>query len=698
MYLLFVDENFMSSEEIQESFGRVAGGTDVLNCYSEKTLLKVAEQLSPQIIIVDLHMVKSDITGLFGSLRSKAQGAYILSLVEPGQYDKLYNAIDIGGVDDYLVKPISKGDFVARVQIAVRKKQTDQPDLRNLQTEESDSSFKVPEFDYFSDVEQETPASEPEITEESLDIKTDQVFSGFEFIEETAAEEAVSEEAVTEDSISPEIKNIYGSSFDEDSYDIPELVTDEGSSFEDTDSGPISGMPEVQELDSKPESDFSDELFEPEPLDGDLESFAAKPNSFESEPESPEAKPDLFETEFEPSTAKPDLFETELEASTDKPDLFETEFKASTGKPDPFEMQDEEYDIEHQPFNLEPQADEPAAGRGKRGVTLERDEEPDDWDLPVDDIFKEKDGLAPVAAETNEFDEFEAVHTDYPAFDQKATNETGLEDVFEEDYLSPDSRYADIDEPNEDVAKYFPGVGVSEKDRKAAARRGAATGQEFFDEFDSYSDDDLPDDPEGIPRKSSSILMKFASVVGNTIFILLLLMMATLSFFLVQSRLTDGAPQVAGQEMYIVLSDSMKPAFGGGSLVLVEEVQPEQLQERDIIVFHSQADFGAPTTRRIVEVHEIGRLRFITRGDANNFNDPLPVLPHDVIGQVTRYVPYVGYLMDYVQTREGLILLIFVPGVLIILYELFKIFRQVSKGRGDRKDKRYSQYAEDLGD
>lgn len=155
--------------------------------------------------------------------------------------------------------------------------------------------------------------------------------------------------------------------------------------------------------------------------------------------------------------------------------------------------------------------------------------------------------------------------------------------------------------------------------------------------------------------------------------------MAVLSFFLIQVRITGGPPQIAGYQMYIVLSSSMNPEFDTGSLAFVREIPPEQVVVGDVITFRRSADTDTLITHRVVEISREDGLRFITRGDANDINDPNPVLADNVIGRVTGSLPYLGYLLNYVQTRQGLIMLIFIPGIIIILFEIRKIIKYLTQ-------------------
>lgn len=176
-------------------------------------------------------------------------------------------------------------------------------------------------------------------------------------------------------------------------------------------------------------------------------------------------------------------------------------------------------------------------------------------------------------------------------------------------------------------------------------------------------------------RQGSPVLR----ILGNAFFAFLLTVLMAMTFFLVQSKLRGGPPEVAGFQMYVVLSGSMKPAFDTGSLAFVRRTDPENIVPGDIITYRSTGS-AMLTTHRVVEVrHDGGAVSFITRGDANNINDPNPVPAANLVGRVSGAIPYLGYLMGFVQTRQGLIFLVFIPAILIIIFELRNIFRYFRK-------------------
>lgn len=80
-------------------------------------------------------------------------------------------------------------------------------------------------------------------------------------------------------------------------------------------------------------------------------------------------------------------------------------------------------------------------------------------------------------------------------------------------------------------------------------------------------------------------------------------------------------PRIFGIEIYGILTGSMDPACPTGSLVYVKSVNPESLQEKDIVTFQKG---NLVITHRVVK-NDVQKEELITKGDANNANDIQPV-------------------------------------------------------------------------
>src|SRR5881394_2717259 len=81
-----------------------------------------------------------------------------------------------------------------------------------------------------------------------------------------------------------------------------------------------------------------------------------------------------------------------------------------------------------------------------------------------------------------------------------------------------------------------------------------------------------------------------------------------------------AAIRVLGLGTYIVTGGSMEPGIHKGSLVLVQPVDPSQVQLGDVITFQQ---YGQTTSHRVVAIGQslAGHI-FKTRGDSNVVADP----------------------------------------------------------------------------
>lgn len=111
-------------------------------------------------------------------------------------------------------------------------------------------------------------------------------------------------------------------------------------------------------------------------------------------------------------------------------------------------------------------------------------------------------------------------------------------------------------------------------------------------------------------------------------------------------------PRVFGYQVYNVISGSMEPAIPTGSLVYVKSAEPADVKKDEVIAFYSAADSGAIITHRVVENYKVSG-EFITKGDANEENDPLPVDYERLLGRVSLSIPYLGEILAMVATVYG---------------------------------------------
>ena len=156
-----------------------------------------------------------------------------------------------------------------------------------------------------------------------------------------------------------------------------------------------------------------------------------------------------------------------------------------------------------------------------------------------------------------------------------------------------------------------------------------------------------------------------------TIYTSCLLAAITLAAFLILYT----PEKIGGDTRYEpVLTGSMEPAIPVGGVVVIKPVNPDSIEIGDIICFR----FSESTliTHRVSSITDEG---FITKGDANENGDIKVVSKGNVVGKVIFTLPLIGYLGTFARTQIGLILLLFIPAITIIIYEIKNIFAEMKK-------------------
>ena len=137
-------------------------------------------------------------------------------------------------------------------------------------------------------------------------------------------------------------------------------------------------------------------------------------------------------------------------------------------------------------------------------------------------------------------------------------------------------------------------------------------------------------------------------------------------------------PTIGGYGFMRTLTGSMEPAIPVHSLVVVQETDPESLQEGDIITFRATEGSleGALNTHRITSVYEQdGQLMFRTKGDANAVEDVEPVASANVVGRVVFVSAALGTVVSLLSNPLVFFPLIVVPLIVLCALEVVKLVK-----------------------
>lgn len=156
-----------------------------------------------------------------------------------------------------------------------------------------------------------------------------------------------------------------------------------------------------------------------------------------------------------------------------------------------------------------------------------------------------------------------------------------------------------------------------------------------------------------------------------------LLAVAILVGALLFSFSTSPDKALFGYRYYTILTPSMSPTYNVGDMIFVQLKGPEDINEGDVITFNPSQDSDAYLTHRvtekIVDYQGTGVTCFRTRGDANDSEDSFLIESDRVIGTVNFGIPYLGYVVRFIQLRWYIVLPIVIM-VAVFFYLLKRYF------------------------
>lgn len=119
----------------------------------------------------------------------------------------------------------------------------------------------------------------------------------------------------------------------------------------------------------------------------------------------------------------------------------------------------------------------------------------------------------------------------------------------------------------------------------------------------------------------------------------------------------------------------MEPEISVGSVVFSQKSALYNIG--DVVSFDKQ---GITISHRLVEViYKNNQAYYRTKGDANNSEDLGEISEKQIIGKEIWQIPYLGYLIVFLKTIPGFLLLFGTPGILYILLEMKTIKEEWEK-------------------
>src|SRR5919109_4086855 len=128
---------------------------------------------------------------------------------------------------------------------------------------------------------------------------------------------------------------------------------------------------------------------------------------------------------------------------------------------------------------------------------------------------------------------------------------------------------------------------------------------------------------------------------------------------------------VIGYKPIAVYSGSMVPTVQVGGLAVDRVVPARDVRVGNVITFQDPYVPGRLVTHRVIRIfHTSHGLAYRTKGDANAVRDPWTIRLPGRVGRVAFTIPYAGYALWYMHTREVRTGLILVSALLLLSWIL----------------------------
>lgn len=169
------------------------------------------------------------------------------------------------------------------------------------------------------------------------------------------------------------------------------------------------------------------------------------------------------------------------------------------------------------------------------------------------------------------------------------------------------------------------------------------------------------------------------SAIWRVILILLAAVLAITSGTLAYDKFVKKSkiPSVFGYSMLIIASPSMTGSIEAGDAIIIKK--SDSYAVGDVITYFP-ADESFSVTHRIVRMEGD---KFYTKGDANQSEDPDPVLIEQIAGKVAVKLDKVGYFIEWLKSPVGIF---FAATFIVLLILIIRVIENKRRGKTDPAD------------
>ncbi len=165
-------------------------------------------------------------------------------------------------------------------------------------------------------------------------------------------------------------------------------------------------------------------------------------------------------------------------------------------------------------------------------------------------------------------------------------------------------------------------------------------------------------------------------IISNIISIILIIavILVLVAAFLFKN--TNSSPSFFGYNIYIMNGTSMEPNVPDGNAVFVKKGPLPENPANKIALCNVTADKTTVLGVYGTKIDENGNLLYLMRSVSEN-NRIITVNEDDIIGEAVKHSAVLGKIIRFATSREGIVLFVVIPGLLLIIFQITKILRKV---------------------
>lgn len=182
---------------------------------------------------------------------------------------------------------------------------------------------------------------------------------------------------------------------------------------------------------------------------------------------------------------------------------------------------------------------------------------------------------------------------------------------------------------------------------------------------------------------NSSKKIKVSDIIGIIIIVILVALIACTFILYGVFSDSNSAPSLFGRRIYLMNGDGMEPRIKNGSAVFIEEGQlPGNVGSVILCNINGKlAVVGYVDSTEVTLADGSVETRYIVKYDSTPSDQTWTVKSEDIIGRAISYDVFLGTVIRFASSKEGMLTVVILPCAILVIYEILMLFFAVRKNR-----------------